>query len=148
MQLYHQRSGEKKGCGFVMFEDKASVAKAARNELHSIGFREVRVKKAVPKAEMEENKRRWDGESGDRESRGSRNECYKCGKGGHFARECPDDEGGDRGSGNECYKCGKGGHFARECPGDYDMRGGGGVFGGGYRNDRGMVGGHGGGGYG
>merc|ERR1719264_608817 len=34
MQLYHQRSGEKKGCGFVMFEDKDSVAKAARNELH------------------------------------------------------------------------------------------------------------------
>ena len=27
MQLYHQRSGEKKGCGFVLFEDKASVAK-------------------------------------------------------------------------------------------------------------------------
>ena len=63
MQLYHQRSGEKKGCGFVLFEDKSSVAKAARRELHSIGFRQVRVKKAVPKAEMDENKRRWDGES-------------------------------------------------------------------------------------
>ena len=131
MQLYHQRSGEKKGCGFVMFEDKDSVAKAARNELHSIGFRQVRVKRAVPKAEMEENKRRWDGESGDRENRGSRNECYKCGKGGHFARECP-------------VSVGQSGSMEHS---GYNMREEGG-FGGGYgRDDRGRgEGGYGGGG--
>ena len=37
-----------------------------------------------------------------------RNECFKCGKTGHYARECK--------QASECFTCGKTGHFAADCP--------------------------------
>ena len=51
---------------------------------------------------------------------------------GHFARECPDGEGGQErggggggGGGSVCYRCDRIGHFARECPeGEGGERGG------------------------
>jgi predicted GIY-YIG superfamily endonuclease len=41
------------------------------------------------------------------ELRHGKNECLKCGSGGHYAKDCPQ---------NICYICQEGGHYAKNCP--------------------------------
>ena len=44
------------------------------------------------------------------------NECFNCGKSGHFSRDCTESK--KSGSGprsGACYKCGESGHISRDC---------------------------------
>jgi predicted GIY-YIG superfamily endonuclease len=45
------------------------------------------------------------------ELRTSTNACFKCGKQGHYANQCEDEEEEEDG----CYRCGRAGHYEREC---------------------------------
>ncbi|KAG5040604.1 hypothetical protein JHK85_013080 [Glycine max] len=122
-------SGRSRGFGFVTFDDKKAMDEAidAMNGIDLDG-RTITVDRAQP----QQGSTRDDGDRYRERGRDrDRNRDY----GG----------GGGRGSnGGECFKCGKPGHFARECPGE-GSRGGryggresryGGSSGGGYGPDR------------
>ncbi|KAK4377175.1 hypothetical protein RND71_003471 [Anisodus tanguticus] len=135
-------SGRSKGFGFVTFDEKKAMEEAidAMNGMDLDG-RAITVDKAQP---QQGSGRDYDSDWPRDRDRGRSNRDY----------------GGGRGSGGgECFKCGKPGHFARECPsegsrggrygGRDDRYGGGGRddrYGGGGRDDRYGGGGGGGGG--
>ncbi|XP_062003030.1 glycine-rich RNA-binding protein RZ1A [Rosa rugosa] len=124
-------SGRSRGFGFVTFDDKKAMEEAIE-EMNGIDLdgRTITVDKAQP---HQGSGRDYDGDR-------SRD------RGGRDRDRGRDYGGGGRGSGGggDCFKCGKPGHFARECPSGEVSRGGGSRYGG--RDDKYSGGGGGGGG--
>ncbi|XAR53088.1 hypothetical protein NMG60_11021489 [Bertholletia excelsa] len=99
-------SGRSRGFGFVTFDEKKAMEDAidAMNGMDLDG-RAITVEKAQPQQ----------GSGRDHDSDRPRDRDRDRGR----ERGRDRDYGGGRGSGGgECFKCGKPGHFARECPGE------------------------------
>ncbi|XP_068659738.1 glycine-rich RNA-binding protein RZ1A-like [Aristolochia californica] len=106
-------SGRSRGFGFVTFDDKDAMEEAieAMNGMDLDG-RAITVDRAQP-------------QSSGRDRDGERRDYDRDHRGGRDRGRDRGDYGGGRGSsgGGECFKCGKPGHFARECPSGDGARG-------------------------
>ncbi|XP_075492265.1 glycine-rich RNA-binding protein RZ1A [Primulina tabacum] len=103
-------SGRSRGFGFVTFDDKKAMEEAI-DAMHGFDLdgRSITVEKAQPN---QGSGRDYDNDRSRDRDRGrdhDRDREYGSRRGGG---------GGGGGGGGDCFKCGKPGHFARECPGD------------------------------
>lgn len=96
-------TGRPRGFGFVTFSDHQAMDDAI-NDMHGreLDGRVIAVNKAKPKMGGEDPGYEYERDhmtggsyrGGDRSA--GRSDCFKCGRPGHFARECPSDDGGGR----------------------------------------------------
>jgi heterogeneous nuclear ribonucleoprotein G len=128
-------SGRSRGFGFVTFDEKKAMEDAIEgmNGLDLDG-RAISVDKAQPQGPGRDRNgdRDFDRDRGSRYDRGrdyggggraprggGGGDCFKCGKPGHFARECPSGDGGrgDRYGGRD-DRYGGGGRYGSDRGGD------------------------------
>ncbi|CAI0410914.1 unnamed protein product [Linum tenue] len=111
--MVERDTGRPRGFGFITFADRRGMEDAIR-EMHGreLGDRPISVNKAQPKMGGGYSDNRYKG--GGYPSGG--------GRGGRYG-------GGDRPVGqDECFKCGRAGHWARDCPSSGGRGGGGSAF--------------------
>ncbi|XP_020682224.2 glycine-rich RNA-binding protein RZ1C-like isoform X1 [Dendrobium catenatum] len=105
--MVERDTGRPRGFGFVTFSDKRAVEDAIR-EMHNkeFGGRQISVNKAEPKVSSDDTGYGYGGGGYSSGGRGGyrgnaddslpvgRSECFKCGRSGHWARECTSGGGG------------------------------------------------------
>ncbi|KAG7549447.1 Zinc finger CCHC-type [Arabidopsis thaliana x Arabidopsis arenosa] len=108
--MLERDTGRSRGFGFITFADRRAMDESIR-EMHGrdFGDRVISVNRAEPKLGRD------DGES--HGSRGGRDSGYSVPGKGSFG-------GGGRVAEDECFKCGRVGHWARDCPSAAGSRGG------------------------